>query len=445
MRSPARAPHATPHAVPHQGTSRPSPRRVPPGAPGPNAPGSDAPGSSPATRGAVYGAARVPPPSTASPRPDSGGRGGKPEAPKKTKRRRKPIGSILLVVLGVLVIVASGGTYVAVNKVIGTVTKAIPTTNLLGDQKATGASINGVLNILMVGVDTRPGNTIGSRSDSIIIAHIPASHDSAYFVSIPRDTLAAIPDHGTQKINAAFQIGSSNGGGYAGGFQELAKTLKSDYGLTFNAGAIVNFDGFESIVKVLGGVTMYVDEKTTSLHHGYKLIDGKKVFAAPFSTKDNGLHWSKVPGVTPVVYQQGTQHLTPSEALDFVRIRDFLPNGDYDRERHQQQFIKALMQEAVHQGISDPLKIGTFLTSISKAITLDYGGFSASDWIFTLKGINPANILTIKTNNGTYNTKVVNGQDEEVLDPVSLELLNDVKSDQLGSFIQKYPSWVSTS
>jgi anionic cell wall polymer biosynthesis LytR-Cps2A-Psr (LCP) family protein len=152
-----------------------------------------------------------------------------------------------------------------------------------------------------------------------------------------------------------------------------------------------------------------------------------------------------VPGVTPVVYKKGTQHLTPSEALDFVRIRDFLPNGDYDRERHQQQFIKALMQEAVQKGIDDPLKIGTFLTSISKAITLDYGGFSASDWIFTLKGINPSSILTIKTNDGTYNTKKVNGSDEEVLSPTSLELLQDVKTDQLGSFIQKYPSWVSTS
>lgn len=34
---------------------------------------------------------------------------------------------------------------------------------------------------------------MGSRADSIIIAHIPATHDRVYLISIPRDTNAAIP------------------------------------------------------------------------------------------------------------------------------------------------------------------------------------------------------------------------------------------------------------
>ena len=34
---------------------------------------------------------------------------------------------------------------------------------------------------------------MGSRSDSIIIAHIPAAHDRVYLISIPRDTNATIP------------------------------------------------------------------------------------------------------------------------------------------------------------------------------------------------------------------------------------------------------------
>jgi polyisoprenyl-teichoic acid--peptidoglycan teichoic acid transferase len=425
--------------------------------------------SGPPQRG-VSGSARVPAPGVRGPSgrgTSGGGRGGNPPGepangkpgrgksgpgkPGKPRdngiKRRKPIGSILTIFLGVVIMLASVGIYVSVVQVIAKVNTAVPAANLLGTSKKAeaGSSINGVLNILLIGVDTRPNNTIGSRSDSIIIAHIPASHKAAYLVSIPRDTVVPIPGHGTTKINAAFEFGSAHNGGYSGGAQLLVKTLGADYGLTFDSVVIVNFDGFTSIVNALGGVTMYVDEKTTSLHHGYKIVNGKKVEAAPFSTKNNGLTWHKVPGVTPVVYQVGTQHLTPYEALDYVRIRDFLPNGDYDRERHQQQFIKAVLQEAVTQGIDDPTKIASFLTSISKAFVWDRGNFSTGDWIFTLKGISPANLLTIKTNNGTFNTKVVNGQDEEVLDPTSLQLLQAVKNDTLGAFIQLHPTWVSSS
>ncbi len=101
--------------------------------------------------------------------------------------------------------------------------------------------------MLLVGLDTRPDNgSIGSRSDSIIIAHIPAAHDRVYLISIPRDTNATsrptrrpASTAGHYKINAAFIFGSQNKGGEAGGFQLLAKTIKQDYGITFNGGAIV--------------------------------------------------------------------------------------------------------------------------------------------------------------------------------------------------------------
>jgi len=358
-------------------------------------------------------------------------------------RERRPIGSLIMVIAGALLMVAGIGIYITVETAVARVTKALPTANLLGSEGA-GTSIDGVLNILMIGVDTRPDNTIGSRSDSIIILHIPASHDRGYMISIPRDTRAAIPGHGYAKINAAFQYGSAHGGGYPGGAQMLAKTLKSDYGLTFNAALIVNFSGFQDIVTALGGVTMYVDEKTTSLHHGYKIVNGKKVRAKPFTTPDSGAHWYAVPGVKPVVYTKGKHHLSAYEALDYVRIRDGLPHGDYDRERHQQQFVKAVMTEAVSKGLSNPLNAGKFLDSINKAFVWDGHGQSTADWLFTLKGISPSSLVTIKTNGGTYDTQDIGGQSFEVLSPTSLQLLQAVKSDSLDAFVAKHPSWVST-
>jgi LCP family protein required for cell wall assembly len=429
MRSPDRDPRQGPRRGATYGSASPAPRS------GGNTYGNGGRRPEPRT---PQGRSR---PGSRPGRPDS--RPGQPRGP-KSKRRRSPLWTKLVITLGVLIVFASTGTMVGVSTILGQVNSAIQTQNLLGDQAATGTSINGVINILLVGVDTRPGNTIGSRSDSIIIAHIPASHDRMYLVSIPRDTDIPIPGHGSNKINSAFYFGSSNGGGYAGGFQLLAKTLKTNFGLSFNAGAIVNFDGFESIVNALGGVNMYVDEKTTSLHHGYETAH-PSVKKAPFSTTNKGLTWHAVPGVSPVIYKVGMQHLTPYEALDYVRIRDFLPNGDYDRERHQQQFIKALLSNAYQQGLSDPLKLNTFVKSISKAFVFDNGGHAISDWIFTLKGLNPSAILTIKTNNGTFNTQVVNGSDQEVLDPTSLQLLQDVKTDTVEQFVEAHPTWLTTN
>jgi polyisoprenyl-teichoic acid--peptidoglycan teichoic acid transferase len=390
--------------------------------------------------GTSYGGGRGRPPANGR------ARSGDVLPPAKVKRR-KPIGSVLLIMIGVLFVVISGGTYFTVHTVIQKVSDSIPQQQLLGSAVSAEKSIDGVINFLLIGVDTRPGNTIGSRSDSIIIVHIPADHQSAYLVSIPRDTRAAIPGHGEQKINAAFYYGSSNGGGYSGGAQLLSKTLQADYGLQFNGAAIVSFSGFEDIVTALGGVTMYVDERTPSLHHGYKIVNGKKVNAAPFVTHNKGLTWSKVPGVTDVVYQKGTQHLTAYEALDFVRQRDNLQlgDGDYGRERHQQQFIKAAAEEAIDKGLSNPLTGAKFLTPLLKSFILDPGKFSLTDWIFTLKGISPSSMITIQTNDGTYNSQKIDGQSYEILSPTSMTLLDDVKTDSLAQFVAAHPTWVSTT
>lgn len=374
-----------------------------------------------------------------------GGPGSRPPLRRKGGDRRKPWGSSLVILLGVLLMVASGTTYYLLNDTLAKVNKSITTDNLLGTDAATGKSINGVLNILLIGVDTRPDNTIGSRSDSIIIMHVPASHDRAYLVSIPRDTYVDIPGHGMNKINAAFQYGSANKGGYKLGAQMLTATLKQDYGLTFNAAMVVNFDGFQDIVNALGGVTMYVDENTKSLHHGYKIVNGKKVNAAPFVTYNNGATWHAVPGVTPVIYTKGTHHLSAYEALDYVRIRDFLPNGDYDRERHQQQFIKAVLKEAVQKGLNDPLNADKLLSSLKNAFVFDPGTHTLDDWIFSLKGISPNSMITIQTNGGTYDSGNVNGQSIQKLSDTSEQLIQAVKDDTVDQFIQQNPSWVSNS
>jgi len=349
-------------------------------------------------------------------------------------------------------VLASGGSMVLLKVAEHEVDTALPTMQLI-DHGTTPVTIDGTINILMVGIDTRPTNlSLGSRSDSIIIGHIPATHDRIDLVSIPRDTWVDIPPNpatgwagGSAKINAAFLLGSRNGGGDTGGMELLQKTITNLTGITFQGAMVVNFSGFWLITNRLGGVWMTVDEKAVSLHHGY-LTANPTVSAAPFVVDPNtGTPVRSVPGVTPVIYYPGYQHLTATQALDYVRIRDGLPNSDYDRERHQQQFIKALAKEAYQEGMSDPTKITSFISALGKAFEWDGGGRSLSEWIFTLKGIDPSGIVTIKTNDGQFNSKVIAGQSTEALTDTSMQLMHAVRDDTVDQFIAEYPSWVTTS
>jgi anionic cell wall polymer biosynthesis LytR-Cps2A-Psr (LCP) family protein len=362
-----------------------------------------------------------------------------------------------VIALGSLAIIVGIGGFATERYAVAKVNGSLGQTDLLGSDVAKGNSIKGAINILLVGLDTRPDNTIGSRSDSIIIAHVPADHSAVYMVSIPRDTNAYIPpdpatgwNGGDLKINAAFEEGSMHKGGQKGGFELLAQTIKRDYGITFNGGGIVDFSGFSDLVKKLGGVRMYVDEKTTSIHHGY-LIANPSVHAKPYvlnpncgCPKDGFSH--PIPGTKPVVYTVGYHTLSAYAALDYVRIRDGLVGTDYARQRHQQQFLKALIQEMYSKGLTNFTKLPGFLSSLGKAINFDYGGVSLTNWIFTLKGLSPNSVVTIDTNDGQYDHYTGPAPDDrQQLNKTSLLMLQDVITDHMAQFVAAYPSWVSTS
>ena len=61
-------------------------------------------------------------------------------------------------------------------------------------------AVDGALNILLVGRDSRdPDAAVDKpgewRADTLIVMHIPADHQKAYLVSIPRDLYVPIPEN----------------------------------------------------------------------------------------------------------------------------------------------------------------------------------------------------------------------------------------------------------
>ena len=99
----------------------------------------------------------------------------------------------------------------------------------------------------------------------------------------------------------------------------------------------------------------------------------------------------------------------------------------------------------MHDGFNSPTKLPSLISAVGKTMTVDDGGISLEDWAFAMRNVNPDNLVTIKTNNGKFNSRSVPGiGDVEILDSTSMQLLQAVKNDDVGSFIQANPTWVTS-
>jgi polyisoprenyl-teichoic acid--peptidoglycan teichoic acid transferase len=373
-------------------------------------------------------------------------------------RGKAPWWARLLVIFGALMMIGSGGLILGYKSLVAQATSGIHRADLLPGAERQHVTINGPKNILLVGTDARPGQNPNElvRADSIIILHVPSAHDRGYLVSIPRDSYVEIPqfDNGKMKnprhfdkINAAFAFGGQGLTGEASrdkAFQLLTMTITNLTGITFDAGAIVDFAGFDQVMNVLGGVNMCIDEDTTSIFDGYD--KNGKIVSPAYNISDDGVVGSVRKGITPVVYKKGCRHLESWEALDYVRQRDILANndGDYGRQRHQQQFLKAVFKEVASAGVlTDIPKLNKVLKAIGGAMTLDDGNIPVEDWVYAMRGMAAGNLVTIRTNGGQFSTQIINGTSYQTLTPDSMTLLHAVKDDDVDTFIAGHQNWVS--
>ncbi|MEU4422632.1 LCP family protein [Actinoplanes sp. NPDC024001] len=343
--------------------------------------------------------------------------------------------------------VTSGGVLVTGQTVIAKYTGAVDAGPVrIGDSDSEeAADIKGPLNILLAGIDPR-GTKTAPLSDSIIVAHVPASMDQVYLFSLPRDLYVEIPAfekngfRGTSsKINAAMTFGSSVGNGKYDekqGFQLLAKTVTKLTGIKeFDAGAIVNFGGFKDIVEAMGGVTMTIDQNVKSEH---LQPNGK-----PRPKRAGCDSGCEHPYIGPQkLYKKGTYHLKAWEALDYVRQRYGLPNGDYDRQRHQQQFVKAMAKQAMSKDVvTNPSKLLKVLDAAGDSLTFFGEGHSVVDWGLALRGVSTDDMTLVKLPGGAYqpNGKYLGEQ----LAPSTEEFFKALKEDRVAAFLLDNPEYVS--
>ncbi len=189
-------------------------------------------------------------------------------------------------------------------------------------------------NVLLLGVDRRDDPEEGVRSDTLIVVHVDPREQWAGMLSIPRDSVAAIPQLGQQKINVAYSYGYMHAEdlyGYgidpseAGGAL-AAETVEAFLGISIDYIAQVDFRGFERIVDTIGGVTVDIPRP---------LLDPE------YPTDDFGYERVYIPA--------GLQVLDGRTALRYARSRH--SSNDFDRSRRQQQVLHALLNEVRQRGL----------------------------------------------------------------------------------------------
>jgi LCP family protein required for cell wall assembly len=368
---------------------------------------------------------------------------------KRRTGRRAPLWARLCAIFGCVLMVVSGGALVTSQVLIARYTGAVETKNLFGDDVAAAtkkSDIKGPLNLLLVGIDPRNDNT-APLSDSIIVVHIDESLSNAYLFSIPRDLIVDIPAFaktnfrgGTAKINAAMSYGSSVGNGkhdVAQGFDLLAKTVSQLTGIKkFDAGAIINFGGFKKIVDAMGGVTMTIDQNVKSEH---LQPNGSPRPRLASCASNNCAHPYYGPQAT---YKKGTYHLEGWQALDYVRQRYGLPKSDYDRQRHQQQFVKAMADQALSKDVvTNPIKLDKVLRAAGQSLIFDGNGHGVVDWGLALKNIRSNNMTLIKLpGRSVFDGKAYKG---EALDDTADSFFASVTNGSIEPFIISHPEFIN--
>ena len=164
---------------------------------------------------------------------------------------------------------------------------------------------NQPLNVLVLGVDTRPDRQeMGSRTDTIMLVQVVPKSGDVKLLSVPRDLLVEVEPGERDKINAAYNFG---------GVEKTIDALENYTGVPVDHYAVVDFEGFERIIDAMGGVRVDVGD-----------------------------------GQFPERWRMGqdVQRLNGHKALIYARYRG-TPGADLDRMQRQRELVGALRSEAL--------------------------------------------------------------------------------------------------
>lgn len=219
------------------------------------------------------------------------------------------------------------------------------------------------MTFLLAGSDSRAGGpTTGEsataeagseRADVLMLWQISADRESAFAISIPRDSFVPVPGFGTTKINAAFAHG---------GPTLVVQTVEQLTNVRVDHFLSVDFTGFKQVTDALGGVDVRIAEATEA--HG-------------------------------VSFARGLNHLDGDAALAYVRQRHRLPGGDLDSVLRHQNYLRAVMSTVSRENLlTDPGRFDDFLLAVTASLSVDeeLSDYDLLTLVFDLRNLQPSDV-----------------------------------------------------
>lgn len=201
---------------------------------------------------------------------------------------------------------------------------------LFDDQLITDAfdKLDGMRNILLLGVDSRTGS-ISGRTDTMILLSVDIEGNVIKMTSFLRDTYVSIPGYKNNRLNAAYVYG---------GFDLLAATFEQNFGIRPDAYVAVNLSGLTRVIDELGGV--YVDVNS-------KKIDRINAVIYWYNKQVLNLNNLRDGYLT----KGGRQKLTGKQAEAWARYR--YSESDMQRAERQRQLISIIFEEICKMSLSE--------------------------------------------------------------------------------------------
>lgn len=166
-----------------------------------------------------------------------------------------------------------------------------------------------VINVLIIGTDVEDNDKETGRSDTMVLLTYNRETKKVHLTSLLRDIWILIPNHGWNRLNAAYA---------KGGADLLIDTVNENFGLDVHDYVLIDFKGLVSIVDILGGVEVRLSEADIRRINRSMKLDEDKLPEADGSYLING-----------------------RQALVLCRNRS-TSNGDFDRSKTQRDMMLAL-------------------------------------------------------------------------------------------------------
>lgn len=194
-----------------------------------------------------------------------------------------------------------------------------------------------IVNILLLGVEEIGG---ASNTDVMIVATMNTKDKTIKLTSLMRDLYVEIPGYNNNKLNSVYS---------KGGIGLLYQVIKNNFGITLDGYAKVDFESFEDIVNLLGGV-----EVTLTANEANYL---------------NNNNYISNPAYRNV--KEGTQIFNGNQAVGYARIR-YVSTGkeanDFGRTSRHRALLNAIFNKMKTKNI---IQLGLIMNKILDQVPIE--------------------------------------------------------------------------